>query len=96
MTEYKPKTLAQKKPVYQNDSFASWMEKTLVTTIELGDLNNLCPLLFNVLKDAAQEHAEKTPVTNNDLWPEKFNVVDALNETVKETRRVLIRAIAMS
>jgi hypothetical protein len=86
MSEFNPKTLAEKKPDYQGDSFASWLEKTLITTIELGDLNNLNPILLSVLEAAAQ--------TQNNQ--EELNVVAAINETVNETRRVLIRAIAMS
>lgn len=86
MTEYNPKTLEEKKPDYVGDSFASWMEKTLITTIELGDLNNLNPILLSVLEATAQ--------TQNNQ--EEINVVAAINETVNETRRVLVRAIAMS
>ncbi|MFN4975837.1 MAG: hypothetical protein ACK5GV_11380 [Bacteroidota bacterium] len=36
-----PKTLPQKLPVFQNDSFSTWMQKTTATARELGDLNNL-------------------------------------------------------
>jgi hypothetical protein len=86
MTTYLPKQLIEKEPDYQNDSFASWLEKTLFTTIEVGDLNLLNPKILNVLKSAAQ--------ASDDI--KKINLVAAINETHAETRRVLIRAIAMS
>lgn len=90
MTEYNPKALDEKKPDYQGDSFASWMEKTIITTIELGDLNNLNPILLDALKAAADAQPQE------DKKQEELNVVAAINETVSETRRVLVRAIAMS
>ena len=86
MTQLLPKPLIEKSPDYQGDSFASWLEKTLFTTIEVGDLNLLHPLLLSVLQNDA--HA------GDDI--KKINLVSAINETVKETRRTLIRAIAMS
>jgi hypothetical protein len=86
MTTFQPKSLSVKKPDYQNDSFSSWLEKTLFTTIELGDLNNLNSDIKAVLVAAADAAQDQ----------EKLNVVAAINETHAETRRILIRAIGMS
>lgn len=81
-----PKQLIQKKPDYVNDSFASWLEKTLFTTVELGDLSKLNANILQVIEAAANEADDV----------EKINLVEAVNETWNETRRVLIRAIGMS
>lgn len=91
MSHRQPKQLVQKKPDYENDSFASWLEKTLFTTIELGDLNKLDARILSVLKDAAHNSTG-----TNEQAQEELNVVAAVNETYTETRRVLIRAIGMS
>jgi len=86
MTTFAPKHLIEKEPDYQGDSFASWLEKTLFTTIEVGDLNLLNQNVLSVLTSAAE--------ASNDV--KQINLVAAINETIVETRRVLIRAIAMS
>lgn len=88
---HRPKDLIYKKPDYQNDSFASWLEKTLFTSIELGDLNLLHPNVLELLK--ANANAASPQGIGN---VEEINVVAAINETWNETRRVLVRAIAMS
>lgn len=90
MTEFLPKPLSHKEPDYQGDSFASWLEKTLFTTIEVGDLNKLNSNILSVLISAA----ESANPPNGDI--KEINLVAAINEGVVETRRVLIRAIAMS
>jgi hypothetical protein len=36
-----PKTLEEKTPNIQDDSFSSWLEKTKIIAEEEGDLNNL-------------------------------------------------------
>lgn len=91
MSHRQPKQLIQKKPDYDNDSFASWLEKTLFTSIELGDLNKLKPAILEVIKAAAH-----TSTGTDQEAQEELSVVAAVNETYTETRRVLIRAIGMS
>jgi hypothetical protein len=70
-----PKTLQQKTPNYEQDSFSSWLEKTKIVAQEEGDLNNL----------NANIQLSDTP-----------NLVDAINHVDNETKKMLIKAIAMS
>lgn len=96
---FNPKSLLDKKPDYQNDSFASWLEKTLFTSIELGDLNELHTNILAVIEAAADSHyAQSVAAGSPDPIGarEELNLVSAINETYSETRRVLIRAIGMS
>jgi hypothetical protein len=83
MTASNPKTLADKTAQYENDSFAMWLEKTNIAAMEEGDLNLLTGVVLNKLKDA-----------------NTIDLVHAINftydNTMKEVRNVLIKAIAMS
>lgn len=83
---HNPKTLSQKLSDYHQVSFASWLEKTNLVATEEGDLNNLVSDIKSRLIALA-----------NDLDdPKQINLVNAINESFGESRRVLIKAIAMS
>ena len=86
MPTHNPKTLEDKLSDYHQVSFASWLEKTNVVAQEEGDLNNLAPTILNVLTQLA--------TTNND--PNEINLVNAINHSFNETKKTLIKAIAMS
>lgn len=86
MPNHNPKTLNEKLADYQQVSFASWLEKTNIVATEEGDLNNLAPGILQVLVNLAN--------TSND--PTQINLVNAINESFNESRRILIKAIAMS
>ena len=86
MTDHKPKELKDKLSDYQKVSFAAWLEKTNVVAQEEGDLNSLSPQILNTLKALANQ--------TNDVT--KINLVNAINHSFNETRRTLIKAIAMS